>query len=142
MTTRGEHNLPILIIDDVESARAVLRDMLTELGFTSFLEARDGKEALEILHTKPVQLIFCDNLMDGMSGLEFIASLRQGQDFRQVPVIFVSAVGEVSTVEDAMENGAADYLVKPISFRKLRRKVEDALRSDTQEQSGALEYSW
>jgi CheY-like chemotaxis protein len=116
--------------------------MLTELGFTSFLEARDGKEALEILHTKPVQLIFCDNLMDGMSGLEFIASLRQGQDFRQVPVIFVSAVGEVSTVEDAMENGAADYLVKPISFRKLRRKVEDALRSDTQEQSGALEYSW
>jgi two-component system chemotaxis response regulator CheY len=142
MTIPGEHNLPILIIDDVDSARAVLRDMLTELGFTRFLEARDGTEALAILKESQVQLIFCDNLMEGMSGLEFITNLRGLEDFSDVPVIFVSAVGEVSTVEDAMENGAADYLVKPISFRKLRRKVEEALRPETAHQPVALEYSW
>jgi two-component system chemotaxis response regulator CheY len=143
MTISGYNELPVLIIDDIDSARAVLRDMLSELGFTNFLEARDGREALRILKDSMVQLIFCDNVMEGMSGLEFITALRGLADFTTVPVIFVSAVGEVSTVEEAIENGAADYLVKPISFRKLRRKVEDALRPQTVEsQPTAYEYSW
>lgn len=121
--------LPILIIDDVDSARAVLADMLRELGFSSFLEARNGREALDILSRHSVRMIFCDHIMEEMTGLEFLHSLKHLDADVKVPVIFVSAVGEVSTVEDAIELGAADYLVKPISFRKLRRKVEEALHS-------------
>jgi two-component system chemotaxis response regulator CheY len=49
--------LPVLVIDDVKSARAVLCDMLNELGFRECLEAQDGFEALEILRRTPVQLI-------------------------------------------------------------------------------------
>jgi CheY-like chemotaxis protein len=128
MSIPNSNDLPILVVDDVETARAVLCDMLREIGFTRFLEARDGREALSLLAQHPAQLIFCDNVMDGMSGIEFISTLLPpGGVASAPPVIFVSAVGEVSAVEEAIRLGAADYLVKPVSIRKLRRKIEDVL---------------
>lgn len=130
MQIPNTNDLPILVVDDVDTARAVLCDMLREIGFARFLEARDGREALALLAQHPAQLIFCDNVMDGMSGIDFIATLlAQGAaaSAPPPPVIFVSAVGEVSAVEEAIRLGAADYLVKPVSIRKLRRKVEEVL---------------
>lgn len=133
MTIHTGTDLPILIIDDVESARFLLKDMLRELGFSEFLEAQDGTEALAILRANPVQLIFCDYVMEGMSGMEFLHAAQELEGFTMVPIIFVSAVGTVSTVEAAIDRGAADYLVKPLSFRKLRRKVEEVLLERQQE---------
>lgn len=124
MGAHHEDSLPVLVIDDVQSARAVLCDMLRELGFARFIEAKDGQEGLEILKKQQVQMIFCDNLMEGMSGIDFLTCLRTHRSCSDVPVIFVSAVGDVSTVEEAIDLGAVDYVVKPISFRKLRRKLE------------------
>lgn len=123
----------VLVIDDADSTRAVLCDMLKEIGFAECVEACDGQEALQKLTQSSVQLIVCDNVMERMSGLEFLRELRASPEQCHIPVLFVSAVGAVSTVEDAMQHGAADYLVKPVSFRKLRRKVEDVLRRGRRE---------
>ncbi len=123
----GISDLPVLIVDDVRSARVLLGDMLRELGFSTFIEARDGSEALEKLKTTPVQLVLCDFLMEGMSGIDFLNELRGHSEIQHPPVIFVSAVGDVSSVEAAMELGATDYLVKPVSFRKFKRKIEHTL---------------
>lgn len=130
MGPHQEGALPILVIDDVQSARAILCDMLRELGFTDFIEAKDGREGLEVLAKQEVQMIFCDNLMDGMSGIDFLTHLRHHRTCSEIPVIFVSAVGDVSTVEEAIDLGAVDYVVKPVSFRKLRRKI-DQIRMGT-----------
>ncbi len=123
----GVSDLPVLIIDDVPAARLVLSDMLRELGFDRTIQARNGCEALEILKRTPAQLILCDFLMEGMNGLEFLDHLNKHHSDRNPPVIFVSSLGDVSTVETAMGLGATDYLVKPVSFRKLKRKIEHAL---------------
>ena len=56
MEAHHDEKLPVLIIDDVQSARTLLCDMLKELGFTSFVEAKDGQEGLEILKKQPVQM--------------------------------------------------------------------------------------
>ncbi len=124
MEAHGDEVLPVLVIDDVQSARAILCDMLRELGFTKLIEAADGLEALRILAEQEVQMIFCDNVMEGMSGIDFLIHLRDRRCRSEVPVIFVSAIGDVSTVEEAIDLGAVDYLVKPVSFRKLRRKID------------------
>lgn len=124
MEAHEGETLPVLIIDDVQSARAILCDMLRELGFTHFIEAQDGQEGLQILAKQEVQMIFCDNVMEGMSGMEFLTNLRTHRTGSEVPVIFVSAVGDVSSVEEAIDLGAVDYVVKPVSFRKLRRKID------------------
>jgi len=142
MSKHAFNDLSVLIIDDVDAARFVLRDMLKDLGFLKFLEARDAKSALELLRTNSVQLIFCDYVMEGMSGMDFLHGAREIVGARDVPIIFVSAVGAVSTVEAAFKQGATDYLVKPLSFRKLRRKVEEVLRKDTATEQQGLEISY
>jgi PleD family two-component response regulator len=80
-----------------------------------------------MLKKNPVQLILCDFLMEGMNGIEFLEQLKDSHDSEHPPVIFVSALGDVSSVESAMKLGATDYLVKPVSFRKFKRKIESTL---------------
>jgi CheY-like chemotaxis protein len=117
----------VLVIDDVDATRSVLCDMLRELGFSSSVEAKNGREALEKLRGSQVELILCDNVMDEMDGVEFLRALRSDARHNAIPVIFVSAVGDVPRVEEAIVLGATDYLVKPVSFRKLRRTIDVAL---------------
>jgi sigma-B regulation protein RsbU (phosphoserine phosphatase) len=118
---------PVLVVDDIASARMVLIDMLGELGVSSYLEASNGQGALDILKQHEVSLIFCDFIMDGMNGIEFLQALKTHQLSNTAPVIFVSAMGDVASVEEALKLGAADYLVKPLNFRKLKRKIDNTL---------------
>jgi two-component system chemotaxis response regulator CheY len=141
MEAHEEGVLPVLVIDDVTSARAILCDMLREIGFTNLIEAKDGREALQILAEREVQMIFCDNVMEGMSGIDFLTHLRNHRSCSEVPVIFVSAVGDVSIVEEAIDLGAIDYIVKPVSFRKLRRKIDQIRTTAPTERTESLEIS-
>ncbi len=122
-------NLPFsyqvaLVVDDITSARIVLSDMLKELGFKTCLEAKDGTSALRVLETHSVDVIFCDFLMTGMNGLTFLKTLREQRAEKAPPVIFVSSIGDVENVENTLKLGASDYVVKPVNFSKLRRKLE------------------
>jgi CheY-like chemotaxis protein len=118
---------PVLVIDDIVSARMVLIDMLGELGISSYLEAANGQQALNLLKRHEVSLIFCDFIMDGMNGIEFLQALQDNNLSNKAPIIFVSAMGDVVSVEEALKLGAADYLVKPLNFRKLKRKIDNTL---------------
>jgi CitB family two-component system response regulator MalR len=109
--------------------------MLRELGFTRSLQARDGKEALEILERVPVQLVFCDFMMEGMNGLDFLKALRASGLSNVPPIIFVSSLGDVQSVDKALTWGAADYLVKPVNFRKLAAKIDRVLNCRQEAQS-------
>jgi two-component system chemotaxis response regulator CheY len=123
---------PVLIIDDLLSARMILADMVKELGFKKCLQARDGEEALHMMERAPVQLVLCDFMMAGMDGLDFLKALRARNVEHIPPIIFVSALGDVQSVESALTFGATDYLVKPVNFRKLRSKIERALHGTQQ----------
>jgi CheY-like chemotaxis protein len=120
----------VLIIDDVPSARLILADMLRELGFSECLEAKDGREALEVLRDHSVRLIFCDLMMEGMSGIDFLQALKDRRMAAVPPIIFVSSHGDLDSFDGALGLGASDYIVKPVSINKLRRKVESALKRD------------
>ena len=65
--------------------------------------------------------------MDGMNGMDFLQALKERYGEEIPPVIFVSSMGDVQSVEAALELGASDYLVKPLNFRKLSRKIECVL---------------
>jgi two-component system chemotaxis response regulator CheY len=122
-------NQPVLIIDDVMSARMVLSDMLMDLGFENRIEAKDGNEALQLLEKHDFQLIFCDFLMDGMSGPDFLQAGMSQNAKKLPPVIFVSSMGDGRSVDDVLKMGASDYIVKPVNLRKLRSKIEEVLSS-------------
>jgi CheY-like chemotaxis protein len=117
----------VLVVDDMPASRAALKDMLYGMGFTRIEEASGGREALEKLKAQGAQLIVCDYMMKDMSGLDLLNQLRNHAYLVDIPFIVVSSNGDSPVIETAMDLGAAEYLVKPVSFNLLKKKITDVL---------------
>jgi DNA-binding NtrC family response regulator len=125
----------ILVVDDQESHRDLMRGVLVGEGFT-VETACDGAQALARLEREPFGLVLTDQLMPGMSGLDLLGrarALRPG-----LPVVIVTAHGSVDTAVAAMKAGATDYVQKPFSPEELlivvrrvleRQALEEEVRS-------------
>ena len=118
----------VLVIDDMSSTRALLRDMLMSLGFENISLARNGLDALQKLAHQGFDLIISDQLMDGMSGTELLEALRNNDRYSDVPFIMVSSVRDAPVIDSALSLGVDDYIAKPISIGLLQRKIEDVFR--------------
>jgi two-component system chemotaxis response regulator CheY len=118
----------VMVVDDLSSARATLKDMLFEMGFKDIVEASNGKEALEKLKRHRAHLIICDNIMNDMSGLDLLYQLRNYAYLVDIPFIMVSSCNEVPMIDTARVLGAEDYILKPLSFESFKRKVFEVLR--------------
>lgn len=125
-------NPKILLVDDFEIVRLMLRNALGELGFTDIEEAEDGRSAMTKLidaHAagSPYALIFCDWNMPEMTGIEVLEACRSTPEFASLPIVMVTAEAEQESVVRAIRAGATDYVVKPIAPDVLERKVNKIL---------------
>lgn len=118
----------VMIIDDVPATRMLVRDMLGEMGYTDIIEAGSSLDAIAQLKKKRAKLVICDYIMEEGTGLDFVRELRSHPYLEDVPVIIVSSCGDVPVIEAALELGADDYVVKPISFKLLSQKVQDVMQ--------------
>jgi len=109
-------------VDDVAENRAVAVDMLSQLGF-DMAEAGNGLEALEKVKSLRPALVLMDIVMPGMGGLEATRRLRQMPEFRDLPVVAVSAGASGSDAAQSLAAGANAFLPKPIDFNGLLSKV-------------------
>ena len=117
----------IVIIDDEDPVRAMLRDVLEEEGY-EVAEAADGWCGLQLLTTAPADLVITDILMPDKEGIETIREVRA--DHPNVPVIAMSgggAVGNLDFLQLARDFGAAEVLQKPIRIDKLLDAVTGVL---------------
>jgi len=106
----------IAIIDDVPEYRHLFSSLLE--GKYQVLEARDGREGLEIIEKEIPDLIFLDVSMPGMGGFEFIEMLRKHASLYHIPVIAVTA-HSVFSAKKAIEKGCNDFLLKPLIPTKI-----------------------
>lgn len=123
----------VLLVDDFELVRVMLRNALKALGFTDISEAGDGKSALHKIREAYAEgsgfdLVFCDWNMPEMDGMELLQLCRKFPEFENLPFIMVTAEADQKQVFKALSNGATDYIVKPISPEILERKVLKILR--------------
>ena len=116
----------ILIADDERSIRLVLRKYLQSQGH-EVIEAEDGRRALEILKSSPVDVAFVDIKMPGKSGLEIL------EEVKDVPIVILTAYGTLDYTVSAMEKGAVDYITKPFSFEEIKEILNKVLSSHPQE---------
>ena len=116
----------ILIVDDDQEIRDVLRILLTGEGF-EVAEAAGGEEALEYLenHAQDVDLVILDVMMEGISGYHVCLRLREKWN---VPVLFLTAKSQESDLTMGYSSGGDDYLVKPFSYPELLARVKGLLR--------------
>jgi two-component system chemotaxis response regulator CheB len=113
----------VLVIDDSRPVRGILAKMLRELDF-DVTEAANGREAIERLREIDVpQLVTVNWNMPIMDGLEFIRAVRSDSRFDRLPLMVVSAESEQATVDRAMEAGATEFLVKPVTKQMMKEKL-------------------
>jgi len=116
----------LLVVDDNETNCDLLSRQLERHGYTVTM-ATSGQQALNLLAAKPYDLILLDIIMPGMSGFEVLQTLKNHQEWRQIPVIMISALDEIDSVVRCIEMGAEDYLSKPFKPVLLRAKITACL---------------
>jgi two-component system OmpR family response regulator len=110
----------LIIEDDAEAASAMSRG-LEDKGFTCAV-AGDGEAGLDVARKGGFDVMVVDRMMPKMDGLKLVEILRREGD--ATPVLFLSALGEVSDRVDGLKAGGDDYLVKPYAFPELIARVE------------------
>ena len=131
MTGGSETARTILIVDDIEDNRVLLERSLAPAGYRT-LSAESGAQALAIMTEKHVDAVLLDWMMPGLSGLDTLRAIREMQSADSLPVIMCTALGEEDQIVEAIESGASDYVVKPISLPVLRARLATHLsRSQT-----------
>ena len=124
----------ILIVDDDPETLRLVRDTLDEAGYAPLATGDHGALAQLLASEKPA-LVLLDLMLPGTNGIELMGQIPALAD---VPVIFISAYGREETVARALEAGAEDYVVKPLSPTELVARVRAALRRRTDPEPFAL----
>jgi two-component system chemotaxis response regulator CheY len=112
----------ILLADDSAFMRKVLIDILTEEGFSNFMECGTGKECLAKIESEKPDLLLLDIIMPEIDGLEVLKSVG-----KRVNTIIISAVGQESMIAEAKQNGAKGYLVKPFEKKAVVAEIQKVL---------------
>jgi two-component system, NtrC family, sensor kinase len=138
----------LLVVDDIEDNRFALSRRLARQGFLNVTTAADGRQALELLNSRPFDLVLLDIMMPNVNGYEVLSAMKADERLRHIPVIMISAVDEIDSVIRCIELGAEDYLPKPFNPTLLRARVgaclerkrlHDQVMARTRELSEALE---
>jgi len=115
-------NIKILMADDSAFMRKVLKDILTEIGFSNFIEASNGKEAIDKFNSENPNLALLDVVMPEVDGVAVVKEIG-----KKTKVIMVSAVGQESVIKEAKEHGALGYIVKPFEKEKVAEEIKKVL---------------
>jgi CheY-like chemotaxis protein len=118
----------ILLVDDSRTMRQVLRTHLMGLGH-EFVEADSGRAALEVLASSSVDLVICDVKMADIDGIEFLRTVRHGEELgSRLPIVLMSSDRSSSLRARCFIGGADEFLPKPINPADLERIVKHLLR--------------
>lgn len=125
MEQRSEQNVCILVVDDEQDIRRIIRILLESSGY-QVAEAPNGLAAVEYLRQQPnVDLVLMDIMMPGLNGIEASRAIRERCS---APILFLTAKTQERDKLEAYQAGGDDYLAKPFSHAELMMKVESLLR--------------
>src|SRR5437899_7474293 len=115
----------VLVVDDEEVNRDLIRDPLESLGY-NILEAANGQVALQLVASEHPDVILLDLMMPGMNGYQVCRMIKLNPDWAIIPVLMVTALSERNERLMGIEAGANDFLNKPIDLHDLTLRVKNA----------------
>ncbi|NLI82910.1 MAG: EAL domain-containing protein [Deltaproteobacteria bacterium] len=118
----------ILVVDDDESTRHILRESLEMKGFLVEV-AETGAEALGLFETHKPHLILLDVVMPGMDGFEVCRTIRSRRNGGHVPIVMITGFEDIESIKRAYEAGATDFVTKPINLFVLSERLRYMLRA-------------
>lgn len=111
----------ILLVDDATFMRMMLKNTLTQAGYTDIVEAEDGAKAVEAFNAESPDLVFMDITMPNMDGLEALKTIKGAHP--DANVVMCSAMGQEAMVVEAIKTGAKDFIVKPFKPERILSTV-------------------
>ena len=120
-----------LIVDDMLTARKFITKNLRELGYTEFIEARNGEVAWQILSKEDtdIDFIISDYDMPVMSGFELLKKVRASEKLKETIFLMITAVGQENKMMEVLDAGVNNYLIKPFDKEVLAEKLESTWES-------------
>lgn len=125
----GTEKRTILLIDDIEENREILKRRLEKEGF-SVMTACNGQEGLDAMEQDKFNLIMTDLNMPVMDGHTFLKTIKADSRFANIPIIILTALDETGTIIKNLRAGACGYLTKPFSMDQIRAQLDFCLRGE------------
>ncbi len=120
----GQPNMKILVVDDFPTMRRIVKTLLRQNGYTNFVEAEDGMQALDLLKkTTDIEFIVSDWNMPNMTGIELLKTVRADAKLKHLPFLMVTAEAEKENIIEAVKSGVSNYVVKPFTGQTLAEKL-------------------
>jgi len=116
----------IIIVDDDRETRELLA-MALQMEDFEVTQAANGLRLISTLHVDQPDLILLDVNMSWIDGFELCRAVRKNEDFKDIPVIFISARSSSADVKRGIEAGAADYFTKPIELQTLIARIKELI---------------
>jgi two-component system chemotaxis response regulator CheY len=120
----ADPNMKFLVVDDFSTMRRIVRNLLKELGYTNVDEAEDGVAALQKLSSGGFEFVVTDWNMPNMDGLTLLQTIRQTPQFKDLPVLMITAEAKKENIIAAAQAGASGYIVKPFTAATMAEKLE------------------
>lgn len=118
-------NLKFLVVDDSVTMRRIVINSLKNLSYNSFVEAGDGREALEKLSADTsINFVITDWNMPNVSGLELVKSIRSDEKLSKLWILMVTTRGVKEDIIEALNARVNNYIVKPFTPQVLKEKIE------------------
>ena len=115
----------ILLVDDAAFMRMMLKNTLTQAGYTDLIEAEDGVKAVEAYMAEKPDLVFMDITMPNKDGLETLKEIKAMDP--GATIVMCSAMGQETMVMDSIKSGAKDFIVKPFKPERVLSTVKKIL---------------
>lgn len=131
--------MKVLLIDDDEAIKVVFTTAMTKAGF-QVVTAADGKGGLEKAKTEKPDFILLDQILPDMKGNEVLATLKQDLDTKPIPVALLSNFGQNELIQEAISQGAVDYILKyQVDPNDLVKKIQDLLAENQSATQGTTQ---
>ncbi len=118
--------MKVLVVDDFETMRKIIKNVLKQINLEDVLEAENGKQALNVLKSEGADLIISDWIMPEMTGIDFLRACKGDETIRKIPFIMVTAEAQKDNIMEAIKSGVDNYIVKPFTPEKLREAIDKA----------------
>lgn len=115
-------DMKVVIVDDSDFSRSIIRKMLTEEGIEIVGEASSAEAALAVIKEKKPNIVITDIVMPEISGIELTEKINQ--NFNDISVIVISSLSQEHVVLEAIGAGASDFIAKPIQKQQLIDSLE------------------
>jgi CheY-like chemotaxis protein len=117
----------VLVVDDSRTMRLSMMRALNDLGFNNIKEAKNGRQALDLVLKEPFDLMLLDMEMPEMNGMEVLLALKNNPELDGLPVIVISGTDQIENAVKCIEAGAEDYLPKPFNPTLLRARATSSI---------------